>query len=472
MDDILNRDALDISAALGARDISAVELMQATLARIDATNGAVNAIVAMPDPDTLLAAARQADAEPRKGWLHGIPVAVKDLANVAGLRTSWGSPLFRDFVAPADDLVIGRMRDAGAVFISKTNTPEFGLGSHTFNPVHGTTRNPYDLGRSAGGSSGGAGVALAMRQVCVADGSDMMGSLRNPAGWNNVYGHRPTWGLVPNDPVGDVYMHPLATLGPMARSPRDLAALLETQAGRDPRVPLSRDAGPLIPAPGDHLRGARLGWLGDWGGAWPMEPGVMATCEAALVQMQGLGAHVDPLPAPFPAAEIWQSWLGLRAFANAARLGVFYDDPAKRAGLKPDAVWEIETGLALNAPDILALSAMRSRWYQAAAKLFETYDALILPTAQVWPFPVEWVSPPAIAGRAMDTYHRWMEVVVPAALIGLPVTAVPAGFGAAGLPMGLQIIGPTGSDARLLQLAQHWHQATDWPNRRRPTEPV
>jgi amidase len=296
--------------------------------------------------------------------------------------------------------------------------------------------------------------------------------LRNPAGWNNVYGHRPTWGLVPNDPVGDVYMHPLATLGPMARSPRDLAALLETQSGRDPRMPLSRDAGPLIPAPGDHLRGARLGWLGDWGGAWPMEAGVIATCEAALVQMQGLGAHVDPLPAPFPAAEIWQSWLGLRAFANAARLGVFYHDPVKRAGLKPDAVWEIETGLALNAPDILALSAMRSRWYQVAAKLFETYDALILPTAQVWPFPVEWVSPPAIAGRAMDTYHRWMEVVVPAALIGLPVTAVPAGFGAAGLPMGLQIIGPTGSDARLLQLAQHWHQATDWPNLRRPAEPV
>jgi amidase len=472
MDDILNRNALDISAALGAGEISAVELMQATLARIDATNPSVNAIVAMPDADTLLAAAHAADAAPCKGWLHGIPVAVKDLANVAGLRTSWGSPLFKDFVAPADDLAIGRMRDAGALFIGKTNTPEFGLGSHTFNPVHGTTRNPYDLNRSAGGSSGGAGVALAMRQVCVADGSDMMGSLRNPAGWNNVYGHRPTWGLVPNDPVGDVYMHPLATLGPMARSPRDLAALLETQSGRDPRMPLSRDAGPLIPAPGDHLRGARLGWLGDWGGAWPMEAGVIATCEAALVQMQGLGAHVDPLPAPFPAAEIWQSWLGLRAFANAARLGVFYHDPVKRAGLKPDAVWEIETGLALNAPDILALSAMRSRWYQVAAKLFETYDALILPTAQVWPFPVEWVSPPAIAGRAMDTYHRWMEVVVPAALIGLPVTAVPAGFGAAGLPMGLQIIGPTGSDARLLQLAQHWHQATDWPNLRRPAEPV
>ncbi len=468
MDDILNRDALEISAALDAREISAVELMQATLARIAATNGAVNAIVAMPDADTLLDAARQADVTPRKGWLHGIPVAVKDLANVAGLRTSWGSPLFKDFVAPADDLVIARMRGAGALFIGKTNTPEFGLGSHTFNPVHGATRNPYDLKRSAGGSSGGAGVALAARQVCIADGSDMMGSLRNPAGWNNVYGHRPTWGLVPNDPVGDVFMHPLATLGPMARSPRDLAALLETQAGRDPRVPLSRDAGALIPTPGEHLRGARLGWLGDWGGAYPMEPGVMATCEAALAQMAELGAHVTPLPAPFPADEIWQSWLGLRAFANAARLGVFYHDPAKRAGLKPHAVWEVETGLALTAPQILALSAARSRWYQAAARLFETNDALILPTAQVWPFPVEWVSPPAIADRAMDTYHRWMEVVVPAALIGLPVTAVPAGFGATGLPMGLQIIGPIGSDARLLELAQHWHQATDWPNTRPP----
>ena len=468
MDDILNRDALDISGALDSRAISAVELMQATLARIAATNGAVNAIVAMPDADSLLDAARAADAAPRKGWLHGIPVAVKDLANVAGLRTSWGSPLFRDFVAPADDLVIGRMRAAGAIFIGKTNTPEFGLGSHTFNPVHGATRNPYDLTRSAGGSSGGAAVALAMRQVCVADGSDMMGSLRNPAGWNNVYGHRPTWGLVPNDPVGDVFLHPLSTLGPMARSPRDLAALLETQAGRDPRVPLSRDAGPLIPAPGEYLRGARLAWLGDWGGAYPMDPGGLATCDAALAQMESLGAQITALPPPFPAEALWESWLGLRAFANAARLGPFYHDPAKRAGLKPDAIWEVETGLALTAPDILRLSAIRSRWYQAAAQLFESYDALILPTAQVWPFPVDWVSPQTIAGRSMDTYHRWMEVVVPAALIGLPVTAVPAGFGATGLPMGLQLMGPIGGDAGLLRLAQHWHMATDWPGARPP----
>jgi amidase len=469
MNDILNRDALAISAALETGEISAVELMEATLAQIDVTNGEVNAVVSMPPRETLLDAARTADETPRNGWLHGIPVAVKDLANVKGLATSWGSPLFKDFIAPEDDLVISRMRDAGAIFIGKTNTPEFGLGSHTFNPVHGATGNPYDTGRSAGGSSGGAAAALAMRQVCVADGSDMMGSLRNPAGWCNVYGHRPTWGLVPNDPVGDVFLHPLATLGPMARSPRDLAALLETQAGPDPRLPLARkEEGPLVPAQGNHLQGARIGWLGDWGGAYPMESGVLDTCRAALKQMEAAGAIVEEVQPPFPAEEIWDSWLGLRAFANAGRLGAFYNDPAKRAGLKADAIWEIETGLALSGADVLRLSAIRSRWYQTAARLFQSYDALVLPTAQTWPFPVEWVSPKEIAGRSMDTYHRWMEVVVPVSLVGLPCTAVPAGFGANGLPMGLQLFGPYGSDAALLRLAQGWHEATDWPNARPP----
>jgi len=470
MTDILNQDALEIAAGLEARHFSARELMQATLDQIAATNGAVNAVVSMPDPDTLLAMAQTADETARQGWLHGIPVAVKDLANVKGLPTSWGSPLFKDFIAPEDDLVISRMRAAGALFIGKTNTPEFGLGSHTFNPVHGATRNPYDLGRSAGGSSGGAAAALATRQLCIADGSDMMGSLRNPAGWCNVYGHRPTWGLVPNDPVGDVYLHPLATLGPMARSPRDLAALLETQSGPDPRVPLSRThPGPLMPAPGDHLNGARIGWLGDWGGAYPMENGVLDTCRAALTQMEAAGAIVEDVVAPFPAEELWQSWLGLRAFANSARLGAFYNDPAKRAGLKPDAIWEIETGLALSGPEILRLSAIRSRWSQTAARLFTQYDALVLPTAQVWPFPVDWVSPQEIAGQSMDTYHRWMEVVVPVALLGLPCTAVPAGFGSNGLPMGLQLFGPIGADAALLRLAQGWHEVTNWPNTRPPT---
>lgn len=212
--DIMELEAVDLSTMMADGRISAVEVMTACLTQIDAGNGAVNAIVSLRDRDTLIAEARAADAAPRKGWLHGVPVAVKDLANVAGLPTTMGSPAFRNFTPKHDDLVVARMRDAGAIFIGKTNTPEFGLGSHTTNPVHGPTRNPYDTTRSAGGSSGGAAAALAMRMQWVCDGSDMMGSLRNPAGWNNVYGFRPSWGLVPGDPVGDVYLHKLATLGP------------------------------------------------------------------------------------------------------------------------------------------------------------------------------------------------------------------------------------------------------------------
>ncbi|HPD93521.1 MAG TPA: amidase family protein, partial [Pararhodobacter sp.] len=199
MDDLLDKGALEQAAALESRAVSAEELMRATLARIERRNPRVNAIVSLRDADTLLAEARAADAAPRRGWLHGLPLAVKDLANVNGLRTTMGSPITAHQIARKDDLFVARMRAAGALFIGKTNTPEFGLGSHTFNPVHGATGNAYDPGRSAGGSSGGAAVALACRMVALADGSDMMGSLRNPAGWNNVYGFRPSWGRVPDE---------------------------------------------------------------------------------------------------------------------------------------------------------------------------------------------------------------------------------------------------------------------------------
>ncbi|MEM8578965.1 MAG: amidase family protein, partial [Pseudomonadota bacterium] len=271
MTDILALSALDQSDALARGTISAAELMEATLARVSAVNGRVNAVVSLRDADDLMAEARAADAAPRSGWLHGMPLAVKDLANAAGLPTSMGSPIFAGQVAAQDDVHIARLRAAGAIVIGKTNTPEFGLGSHSFNPVHGLTRNPYDSGLSAGGSSGGAGAALATGMVAVADGSDMMGSLRNPAAWNNVYGMRPSWGLVPSEPVADSFLHQLATNGPMARSPRDLARLLDTMAGPDPRQPhgsLQAASWPQI-TPG--LSGARIGWLGDWGAAYAYE---------------------------------------------------------------------------------------------------------------------------------------------------------------------------------------------------------
>ncbi|OIQ33676.1 MAG: amidase [Alphaproteobacteria bacterium MedPE-SWcel] len=453
---LCERSAVALAREIRAGALSAEALMEASLTRISERNPDLNAIVALRDADDLRAEARAADAVPpeRRGPLHGLPMAIKDLANAKGLVSAQGSPIFAGQQAREDDLFVARLRAAGAIFIGKTNTPEFGLGSHTFNPVYGPTRNAVDPSRSAGGSSGGAAVALATGMVPLADGSDMMGSLRNPAGWNEIYGFRPTWGWVPPEPQGDLFLHPLSTNGPMARNPEDLALLLDVMAGGDPRLPLARGAHPVQPlaSPGP----LRLGWLGDWGGAYPMEAGVLDCCETGLARLAAQGHRIDLLDAPFPAAQIWQAWITLRSYAVAAGLRPLAD---RRAHLKDTALWELDRGLALSAAQVQAASDLRSDWMRAAAQLFQTYDALLLPTAQCWPFPVEWSYPTEIAGRAMDTYHRWMEVVVPASLLGLPALAVPSGRGAQGLPMGLQIIGPHGSDAAILGLGQTYHRA-------------
>ena len=450
------------------RQIAPSEVMADHLARINAVNPAVNAIISLRDPDDLMREARLADDAPHSGWMHGLPLAVKDLLATKGLRTTYGSPLFADHVPVADDLLVARMRAAGAIIIGKTNTPEWGHGSHSFNPVHGVTRNPYDITRTAGGSSGGAAAALAARMVPLADGSDMMGSLRNPAAFCNVYGFRPTWGLVPGDAVGDTYLGTLATEGPMARSVEDIARLLGVMAGENPQVPFGRTAEPYADRLSLDLRGKRIGWLGDWGGAYPVEAGITDLCEAALRVFEDQGAIVEPVAAPFPAADLWQSWITLRAMLNAGAKRDLYADPVKRAQLKPETQWEVEQGLTLSAAAVHAASVIRSQWYACAAKLFRTYDALVLPSAQVWPFPADWRWPKGINGRVMDTYHRWMEVVIPVSLAGLPALALPAGFGADGLPMGLQLFGPAGADARILAMGQAYHLATDWPGTRPP----
>ena len=361
-----------------------------------------------------------------------------------------------------------RMRAAGAIFTAKTNTPEWGHGSHSFNPVFGATRNPYDLTRTAGGSSGGAAAALAARLVPVADGSDMMGSLRNPAAFCNVYGFRPSWGLVPADAEGDTYLATLATEGPMGRSIEDIARLLAVQAGENPEVPFGRPVEDYVAGLDRDVKGLRIGWLADWGGAYAMEPGILAQCEGALRQFEEMGAVVEPLPPPFPAEKLWQSWVTLRAMLNAGGFRALWADPAKRDRLKPETQWEIRQGMGLSAAEVYEASVIRSRWHAHAARLFTRYDLIALPTAQVWPFPAEWRWPEAVAGRKMDTYHRWMEVVVPASLIGLPALSVPLGFGAQGLPSGMQVIGRSGDDAGVLAIGQAWHRATEWPQRHPP----
>ena len=466
--DLWQHSASDLARLIAARKTAPSEVMAAYLSRIAAVNPGINAIVSLRDQDALMAEARAADDATPKGWLHGLPFAVKDLCATKDLRTTWGSPLFKDFIPTKDDLLAARLRRAGAIFIGKTNVPEWGHGSHTFNPVFGATRNPYDLSRTPGGSSGGAAAALAAQMVPVADGSDMMGSLRNPAAFCNVYGFRPSWGLVPGDAEGDTHLATLSTAGPMGRTIEDIARLLQVMAGPNPEVPFCREAGAFVPPKGASLQGKRIAWLADWGGAYAMEPGIQALCACALQQMQALGAVVEPLPPPFPADELWQAWTTLRAMLNAGNFRDRFEDSAKRAQIKPETIWEIEQGQALTARAVYAASVIRSRWYAHAARLFQHYDAIALPSAQVWPFPVEWRWPQEIAGHKMDTYHRWMEVVVPASLIGLPTLSLPVGFDPRGLPMGLQLAGPVGSDAAMLAMGQAWHEATDWPGRRPP----
>ncbi len=463
---IVDREAHEILAALRSREVTCEALMAATLQRIMAVNGNVNAIVSLRDEQELLQQARQADSEPARGVLHGMPIAVKDLARVAGLPFSGGSPITAGTIPDQDDAMVAHLRAAGAIFIGKTNVPEFGLGSHSYNPVFGVTRNPYDLSRSAGGSSGGAAAALATGMVALADGSDMMGSLRNPAAFCNVYGFRPGWGVVPREPGSETFLQQLSTLGPMARSPKDLALLMQLIAQPNARVPHNAPLQDWQLCVSDNLSGLKVGWLGDWGGALPMQPGILALCEDALTLMAKLGAGVDTLLPPMASGELWDSWVTLRHWAVAAEYAPLFSDPEARSRMKPEAIWEIENGLRLSAMDISRAGSARSRWYDTLSGLFETYDVLALPSAQVWPFPAEWDWPRKIEGTPMDSYHRWMEIVVPVSLAGVPCVNVPIGFGAAGLPMGMQLFAAKGRDLDLLNWAQTWHQHTKWPDQK------
>jgi amidase len=469
-------DACALSAAIHRRELSAREVMQACLARIDTLNPKVNALVGLLPHEGLLAQADERDAMlaagRSMGWMHGFPMAIKELSAVAGLPLSMGSPLLAGQVAPHDSLMVARMKAAGGIVIGKSNVPEFGLGSHSYNPVFGTTLNPWDTARSAGGSSGGAAVSLALQLQPVADGSDMMGSLRNPAAWNNVFGLRPSQGRVPYNPhAGDGYVALLGTEGPMGRTVRDVAQLLAIQAGWDARQPLaiaqdgSGFAQPLKPA----ARGLRIGWLGDLQGYLPIEPGIVPLCEAALKRFEALGAVVEPIGLGYPCDEVWLTWLTWRRFLVAGTLGPLGADPAKHARLKPEAQWEYDQGQGLSGPQVYAASSNRTRFYRHMVGLFERHDLLVLPTAQCWPFPAEWTWPREVAGRAMDTYHRWMEVVIYATLAGLPAMSVPVGFGERGLPMGMQLIGPPLGDLAVLNAAAAYEAAIgDWLARRPP----
>ncbi|ARP83073.1 amidase [Bordetella genomosp. 8] len=463
--EIVDLSAIELSAAIHRRAVSCIEVMAAYLSQIDRINPRVNAIVGRMDAEQALRVAADADAELAKGrsrgWMHGFPQAPKDTASVAGMVSTRGSRIYRDAVTQVDGLAISRMRAAGSIFIGRTNAPEFGLGSHTYNAVYGATGNAYDPSRCAGGSSGGAAVALATHMLPVADGGDMMGSLRNPAGYNNVFGMRPSFGRVPGAPADDVFFDQLSTSGPMARSVAELSMLLSIQAGADPRAPFSIRQDPSVFTQPLHrdCQGLRIGWLGDFDGYLATEPGVLDLCERALGTLRDIGCSVEAARVDFAMDRLWKAWTTLRSYQIAGERRQDYDHAAHRDLLKPEMIWEVESGRALSAADVYDATVARSAWFQQFTRLFDTYDFLVLPTAQVFPFDIASDWPHSIDGRTMDTYHRWMEVVIPVSMAGVPALNVPAGFSATGLPMGLQLIGPPLGDMAVLQLGHAYEQA-------------
>ncbi len=290
----------------------------------------------------------------------------------------------------------------------------------------------------------------------VADGSDMMGSLRNPAAYQNLYGLRPTFGRIPSVSAPDLFGHQLSTEGPMARNIEDLRGLLVTQSGHDPRVPLSitDSLTNLSGSLNACQHGKRIAWLGDWQGELPLEPGVLELCENAVKQFEQIGCTIEQPDMPMSMESLWESWLTLRQWAISGNLVDTYQAPEKRRLLKPEAQWEIEQGLALSALDVHKANVTRSQWYTELNKLFLHYDYVMLPSAQCFPFPVTTQWPSEIAGKPMDTYHRWMQIVIPGSLSGCPVLNVPAGFNDNDLPMGIQVIAPHRAELALLQLGQ------------------
>ena len=456
--------AVEMAGLIRAKKLSAREALAAHLTQIERVNPKVNAIVTLV-PELAAAAAAQADEMQARGEtlgpLHGLPVAHKDLLDTRGIRTTFGSPLYKDNVPTEDDIVVERMRRAGAITIGKTNTPEFGSGSQTFNTVFGASRNPYDVTKTCGGSSGGAAVALACGLVPVASGSDTGGSLRNPAAFCNVVGFRPSPGRVPN-PRASFAWWTLSTSGCLGRSVADLALALSTIAGPDSRSPLS------INEPGERLarplnrsfKGVRVAWFKDLGGV-PFDPRVRAVVDAHRKTFESLGCIVDQAEPDFAPAEI--AFRALRAWNTANSYGARLR--AHPEAFKDALTGEIEEGLRLSGTDVARAEAAHAQLWRRFQAFLDNYEYFVLPTTQVPPFDVDTPYPTEIAGVKFDNYIDWMKSCWYISATGNPAASVPAGFTPEGLPVGVQIVGRANEDFGVLQLAHAFEQVTGFGKR-------
>jgi amidase len=466
-DDLCFRSARTLAAAIRDKELSASEVMRAHLDRIEHVNPAVNAVVTLRAKEAL-DEARAADdlvaSGAALGPLHGLPIAHKDTHETAGIRTTYGSPLYAENVPQRDELVVHRLRSAGAISIGKTNVPEFAAGSHTYNEVFGVTRNPYAPDRSAGGSSGGAAAALACGMHPLADGSDMGGSLRNPASFCNVVGLRPTPGRVPTVPSA-LPWSTLAVQGPMARSVSDVAFMLSVLAGADARSPLSlTDAPSLFAAPLDtDLTGLRVAWTPDLGGTVAVDPEVRDLLTRQVGVFEDLGCVVEQASLDFSGAEY--AFRTLRAWQFELAYGELLDQ--SRASLKPSLVWNIEAGRRLSGPEVARAQALQAALHQRVVDFFDEYDVLLAPVSQVAPFDVELEYPTSIDGQPQETYLDWMRSAYFVSMTGCPALSVPAGFTGDGLPVGLQVIGPPRAELAVLRVG-HMYETATGHGRRRP----
>src|SRR6516165_3587203 len=440
--DLCATPAVELARLIRARELSAAELLAAVLARIDEVNPAINAIVTLAAEQASAAAARLSFAGP----LHGLPIAVKDLAETAGIRTTFGSPLFASFVPDFDAPHVALLKAAGVVVIGKTNAPEFGAGSQTFNPVFGPTRNPYDTRLTPGGSSGGAAAAVAAGMIPFADGSDLAASVRNPAAFCGLVGLRTTPGLVPCDPFD-----PLPVVGPIARTAADAALLLAGMCGPDPGLPLARPdrAEDFLDLRSASLSGLRLAWTFDLGDL-PVQPEVLAVLGAARDRLEQAGCEIaDEAPDLSDADEVFQVLRAARMAGMAPLLR------AHRDQIKATLAWNIEKGIALTGEQVAAARAGQAAIFDRLYAFLRDgrYEVLALPTVQVVPFDVrtEWVQ--EINGESMATYIDWMRSCSRITVTAHPAVSVPAGLTPSGLPVGLQLVAPYGADRRLLELA-------------------
>jgi amidase len=468
MTDLIFQPARVLAGLIRSRHVSAREVMSAHLGQIARANPTLNAIVAKLADEDCLALADAADERLARGEavgpLHGLPFAFKDLQPVVGFPCSQGSPIFKDDRPAADSVLVERVRRAGVIPLGKTNVPEFGMGSHTYNRVYGTTVNPWDVTKSAGGSSGGAGAALATGMLPIADGSDLGGSLRNPANFNNIVALRPSVGLVPTMPTAFPLLG-FSVNGPMGRTVEDVAYLLSVMAGADTRDPGCWPSDPAaFAAPlARSFAGTRVAWCPDLGGL-PLDPAVRTVLNRQRQTFVGLGCEVeDAAPDLSDADDIF---LTIRAFRTAATLGPLL--PVHRDQLKPEAIWEIEHGLSLTGPAVARAMIRHGELMERMRRFEERYAFLLCAVSQVPPFDAAAAWPNAIDGVAMDTYVAWMKSAYWISATFRPAASVPAGFTADGLPVGLQIVGRYRDDRSVLELAYAFEQATGFGRYRPP----